>query len=221
MTAPLVDKSLRILQDSFSQVTHLLLLKGLKHVRLALAIGKIEENTSMELGTEDQPTYNSAVAVWELTETSKQIPADFLVESSSGSTFTTPTRNALKLAYGHSVPDRLITVLKAVDRERDLVVGFSDGSIQMEYRDGATLSLSKSNEDWTTSSDDISIIGSSFWEITGPHQFMDGVDDPVRDIVSSPNETHLTYMFSSGKMGSRRITSDQLIESSTDVRGKF
>ncbi|KAM3581365.1 hypothetical protein VKS41_006191 [Umbelopsis sp. WA50703] len=219
LTAPLVDKSLRILQDSFSQVTHVLLLKGLKHVRLALAIGKIEENPSMDIGTEDQPTYNSAVAVWELTETSKQIPADFLVESNAGSTFTTPARNTLKLAYGHSVPDRLITVLKAVDRVRDLVVGFSDGSIQMEYRDGATLSLSKSNEDWTTNSDDISIIGSSFWEITGPHQFADGVDDPVRDIVSSPNETHLIYMFSSGKMGSRRITSDQLIESSSDVRG--
>jgi hypothetical protein len=117
------------------------------------------------------------------------------------------------------VPDRLITVLKAVDLSRDLVVGFSDGSIQMEYRDGATLGLSKSNEDWTTSSDDISIIGSSFWETTGAHQFEDGADDPVRDIVTSANETHLIYIFSSGKMGSRRITSDQLVESSPDVRG--
>jgi hypothetical protein len=126
---------------------------------------------------------------------------------------------ALKLAYGHSVPDRLITVLKAADANRDLVVGFSDGSIQMEYRDSTTLGLSKSNEDWTSSNDDISIIGSSFWEITGPHQFDDGVDDPVRDIITSANETHLIYMFSSGKMGSRRITSDQLIESTPDTRG--
>jgi hypothetical protein len=89
----------------------------------------------------------------------------------------------------------------------------------MEYRDGAALGLSRSNEDWTTGSDDISIIGSSFWEITGAHQFEDGVDDPVRDIVTSPNETHLRYMFSSGKIGSRRITSDQLVESSSGVRG--
>ena len=127
---------------------------------------------------------------------------------------------ALKLAYGHSVPDRLITVLKAADANRDLVVGFSDGSIQMEYRDSATLGVSKSNEDWTSSNDDISIIGSSFWEITGVHQFDDGVDDPVRDIVTSANETHLIYMFSSGKLGSRRITSDQLIESTPDLRGR-
>jgi hypothetical protein len=127
---------------------------------------------------------------------------------------------ALKLAYGHSVPDRLITVLKAADANRDLVVGFSDGSIQMEYRDTATLGVSKSNEDWTSSNDDISIIGSSFWEITGVHQFDDGVDDPVRDIVTSANETHLIYMFSSGKLGSRRITSDQLIGSTPDIRGR-
>ncbi|KAI9285823.1 hypothetical protein BC943DRAFT_323143 [Umbelopsis sp. AD052] len=218
LTAPLVDKSLRILQDPFSSVTHLLLVKGLSHVRLALAIGKIDENTTDMMG-ESQPTYNSAVAVWELTETSKQIPADFLPEANHGSSFATPGRNALKLAYGHSVPDRLITVLKAADANRDLVVGFSDGSIQMEYRDSATLGVSKSNEDWTSSNDDISIIGSSFWEITGVHQFDDGVDDPVRDIVTSANETHLIYMFSSGKLGSRRITSDQLIESTPDIRG--
>ncbi|KAH8555199.1 hypothetical protein BGW37DRAFT_476167 [Umbelopsis sp. PMI_123] len=218
LTAPLVDKSLRILQDPFSSVTHLLLLKGLSHVRLALAIGKIDEITTDMIG-EAQPTYNSAVAVWELTEMSKQIPADFLPEGNNGSSFATPGRKALKLAYGHSVPDRLITVLKAADANRDLVVGFSDGSIQMEYRDSTTLGLSKSNEDWTSSNDDISIIGSSFWEITGPHQFDDGVDDPVRDIITSANETHLIYMFSSGKMGSRRITSDQLIESTPDTRG--
>jgi len=218
LTAPLVDKSLRILQDPFSSVTHLLLLKGLNHVRLALAIGKIEENMG-DMDGDAQPTYNSAVAVWELTETSKQIPADFLPDANTGSSFATSGSNALKLAYGHSVPDRLITVLKAVDLSRDLVVGFSDGSIQMEYRDGTTLGLSKSNEDWTTSSDDISIIGSSFWETTGAHQFEDGADDPVRDIVTSANETHLIYIFSSGKMGSRRITSDQLVESSADVRG--
>lgn len=89
LTAPLVDKSLRILQDPFSSVTHLLLLKGLNHVRLALAIGKIEDNTNGMEG-EAQPTYNSAVAVWELTETSKQIPADFLPEANTGSSFATP-----------------------------------------------------------------------------------------------------------------------------------
>jgi hypothetical protein len=91
LTAPLVDKSLRILQDPFSSVTHLLLLRGLNHVRLALAIGKIEENHN-DTGSDTEPTYNSAVAVWELTETSKQIPADFLPESNAGSTFATPVR---------------------------------------------------------------------------------------------------------------------------------
>jgi hypothetical protein len=78
----------------------LLLLKGLNHVRLALAIGKIEENM-VDMDGDAQPTYNSAVAVWELTETSKQIPADFLPDTNTGSSFATSGSNVSYIIYSN------------------------------------------------------------------------------------------------------------------------
>lgn len=48
-----------------------------------------------------QPTYNSAVAVWELTETSKQIPADFLPDANTGSSFATSGSNVSYIIYSN------------------------------------------------------------------------------------------------------------------------
>lgn len=74
-------------------------------------------------------------------------------------------------------------------------MGLSDGSIHLEISNHGLL---KSNE--TPSFD------SRFWCVVQPKK------DAISDIVFSVNETHIVYIYASGKMGVARITNDTLNE---------
>jgi hypothetical protein len=58
----------------------------------------------------------------------------------------------------------------------------------------------------------IEFIDSNYWAVVEPHKTSDGCVDPIADIVLSPNETHLIYIFASTKIGVARITNDEVNE---------
>lgn len=61
--------------------------------------------------------------------------------------------------------------------------------------------------------DIVESIDSTYWIVVGTHKTDDNCIDPIADIVLSPNETHLLYIFSSAKIGVARITNDEMHES--------
>lgn len=87
-----------------------------------------------------------------------------------------------------------------------IIVGLSDGSIHAELALQEGLVKSNNMEDTTES------IDPSYWTVVGTHKTSDGCIDPIADVVLSPNETHLLYIFSSTKIGVARITNDEMHE---------
>lgn len=88
-----------------------------------------------------------------------------------------------------------------------IIVGLSDGSIHTELALKEGIAKSSNKEDTAES------IDSTYWTVVGAHKTDDGCIDPIADIVLSPNETHLVYIFSSSKIGIARITNDDIHES--------
>lgn len=105
---------------------------------------------------------------------------------------------------------RFVSCLKSTSTGQ-IIVGLSDGSIHMQSATESGIIKSNNKEDMIDS------IDASYWTVVESHKTSDGCVDPIIDIVLSPNETHLIYMFSSVKMGVARITNDDI----SDDYGKF
>lgn len=112
---------------------------------------------------------------------------------------------ALVYHSGVKVLGRFISSLKSTSTGQ-IIVGLSDGSIHMQLSMEEDIVKSSNSEDMTES------IDLNYWVVVEPHKTSDGCVDPIVDIVLSPNETHLVYMFSSSKLGVARITNDQINE---------
>lgn len=100
---------------------------------------------------------------------------------------------------GTKITGRFISSLKSTSTGQ-INVGLSDGSIHAELTLNQGLIKSSNMEDMIES------IDANYWTVIEPHKSNDGCVDPIADIVLSPNETHLIYIFSSTKVGVARIT---------------
>lgn len=105
---------------------------------------------------------------------------------------------------------RFVSCLKSTSTGQ-IIVGLSDGSIHMQLATESGI-VKSDNKEYMIDS-----IDASYWAVVECHKTSDGCVDPIIDIVLSPNETHLIYMFSSVKMGVARITNDDI----NDIYGKF
>jgi hypothetical protein len=110
-------------------------------------------------------------------------------------------RTSLVYQSGTKIKDRFISCLKSTSTG-ELIVGFSDGSLHMEQQ-----KTGLANKQDVEAS-----IDKSYWQVSEPHKTSDGCIDPIVDVVLSPNETYLVYLFSSTKMGISRITTDTFTE---------
>ncbi|KAI8641915.1 hypothetical protein BD408DRAFT_417331 [Parasitella parasitica] len=135
------------------------------------------------------------LSTWQLEQTKK----------STYSAFGTITQDFHSLVFqsGIEITGRFISSLTTSREGNMIIVGLSDGSIHADVL--ARKGFLKS----TTQGDSID---PTFCQITEPHTTEDGVIDPVVDITLSPNETHIIYSFSSGKIGVSKLTDDSFTD---------
>jgi hypothetical protein len=123
-------------------------------------------------------------------------------KQSIASNFGTISNDRTSLVYqsGTKIKNKFISCLKS-SSTGELMVGFSDGSVHLEQQN---TTLANKHQ--------VESIDKSYWQVSEPHKTSDGCIDPIVDIVLSPNETHLLYLFSSTKLGISRITTDAFTE---------
>lgn len=85
-------------------------------------------------------------------------------------------------------------------RHGALVIGLSDGSVHIEFRDDGDFGLLRGRDSCESS------IGPTFWQAAGPRTYSNGDPDPVAGLALSPNETHIFCILSSNKLGVIRAT---------------
>ncbi|GAA5796194.1 hypothetical protein HPULCUR_001563 [Helicostylum pulchrum] len=142
------------------------------------------------LGDEVDKEFNGFVASWQLKNIQQSIPSDFGMITNDRTS-------------GIMILGRFVSCLKSTSTGQ-IIVGLSDGSIHMQSATESGIIKSNNKEDMIDS------IDASYWTVVESHKTSDGCVDPIIDIVLSPNETHLIYMFSSVKMGVARITNDDI-----------
>ncbi|RUP51429.1 hypothetical protein BC936DRAFT_148148 [Jimgerdemannia flammicorona] len=204
---PLPNKSLSLV--SHASVLHLKLLAHAAKPRLVIVVAEEQDVPHTEQAYVDANSdgYTSALAIWELAETSSQLRNDFSdPDPMQNDTFSTQPKPTMKFVTGHLIPDRLVTALSTTGGGRELVLGFSNGTVNLEYRDSLRHGVSKtqSAHDWTTVVEN-DCIGYEFWR---PVRRDDNITDYgcVVDIAVSPNEASLTYVSSSGDVMGVDIT---------------
>ncbi|KAI7889562.1 uncharacterized protein EV154DRAFT_273991 [Mucor mucedo] len=170
-----------------NNVTQMVFKKGLHTVELVLG-----------LGDEVSDGFNGFVTSWQLKKIQQSIPSDFGT--------ITNDRTALVYQSGTMILGRFISCLTSTSTGQ-IIVGLSDGSIHAELALQEGLVKSSNMEDTAES------IDPTYWTVVGAHKTDDGCIDPIADIVLSPNETHLLYIFSSSKIGIARITNDDMHDS--------
>ncbi|KAI8374192.1 uncharacterized protein BYT42DRAFT_547273 [Radiomyces spectabilis] len=143
--------------------------------------------------------HSSFFGKWLLQETSFQISSAFDADNSYGSNATMKTtRQMFQFQLGFTTSKCFFTSM-AVTHQGILAVGLSNGSIHMHCSEGDDLRLSPPD------AQQVEQLHSSFFQVIAPHTYKDGYSDAIAGIAFSPNETHIVYMFSSGKVGSSRI----------------
>ncbi|CEG70969.1 hypothetical protein RMATCC62417_06775 [Rhizopus microsporus] len=179
---PTVDKKGAIRRK---QVANVCLLEKAHVTQMVFKTGANLE-LYLGLGEKSDQTLKSYIQHWELSTVDQSLNLSIGTISAKHAT--------LSLTSEIPIDAKFITCLKCT-QDGNLVVGLSDGSIHLEISNHGLL---KSNE--TPSFD------SRFWCVVQPKK------DTISDIVFSVNETHIVYMYASGKIGVARITNDALNE---------
>ncbi|KAI7871231.1 hypothetical protein BDF14DRAFT_1764598 [Spinellus fusiger] len=124
--------------------------------------------------------------------------------------------------FGLSFQGRFITCI-ASTCHGSIVLGLSDGSVHLEYHDKEEFSLSKTTP--PSEQDDGTSIGPGFWQVTAPSISKENHSDMIASVVFSPHETHLLYLYYSGRLGVARVseedTSAEAIKKTVHVIGQM
>ncbi|CDH55839.1 hypothetical protein RO3G_03953 [Lichtheimia corymbifera JMRC:FSU:9682] len=189
LTQPSLASSLGDFAKSSSiAVSHLQLSNQKDNVQLTLAFG-----------AENDGSYSSFIGKWALQQKEIQISGDAIARDSFSGTTMTSNYLVLDFVDGVSVSDRFISSMTHT-RHGALVVGLSDGSVHIEYRDDGDFGLLRGRGSCESS------IGPTFWQAAGPRTYLNGDPDPVAGLALSPNETHIFCILSSNKLGVIRAT---------------
>ena len=118
---------------------------------------------------------------------------------------------------GFTIPDHFITYISNT-RYGGLVLGLSDGSVHIEFRDDIYPGMARSQSNMGKVEQSI---GPNFWKAGGPRKYNQSDDsDAVAGLTMSPNETHVICLLYSGRLVVMRVTNtDQENNNNNDNSG--
>ncbi|CAO3642677.1 unnamed protein product [Cunninghamella blakesleeana] len=189
------EPSLDAITDPKTSITQIILSCTSNEILLRVGFGKKSE-------TENQ--YTGYFGKWILQKVSLQI-SDSINGNAFGDNIIQSDRMEFQYDSGFVLDNRFITSFCRT-KSGQLALGLSDGSIHMEFQDKNSFGLLKFFENEQSSS-----ISSNYWEVIKGRQNDHGFADHIVGITLSSNETHIVYLLSPGKIGSARITTDNII----------
>ncbi|KAI9007496.1 hypothetical protein CLU79DRAFT_778630 [Phycomyces nitens] len=185
LTSPLLENLASELSDPDYGVTQILLSHKNNSLQLAIGLGRKTDKFDGYFGR------------WQLRRAGQ-------THNINPGTISHGDRQELSFMNGFSIKDRFITSI-ASTHSGAIALGLSDGSTHMEYRTKGDFGLLKATPD--TRETNVSL-GPGFWQVTEPHAARETCPDTIATIAFSPHETHMMYLFSSGKLGVARITEE-------------
>ncbi|KAI7879483.1 hypothetical protein K492DRAFT_131308 [Lichtheimia hyalospora FSU 10163] len=163
--------------------------------QLQLSYQKDNIQLTIAFRAENDGSYSSFIGKWTLQQKEIQISGDAIARDSfSGTTMTSSYLVSMILDLYRFISSMIHT------RQGALVVGLSDGSVHIEYRQDGDFGLLRRQGSCESS------IGPTFWQAAGPRTYPNGDPDPVAGLALSPNETHIFCILSSNKLGVIRAT---------------
>ncbi|KAL0083828.1 hypothetical protein J3Q64DRAFT_1749578 [Phycomyces blakesleeanus] len=186
LSLPLLENLAKEISDPDYAVTQILL--SHKNNNLQLSVG---------LGKKTVDTFDAYFGRWQLRRVGQ-------AHNITSSKISHTDRQELSCIQGFAIKGRFITSISSTNNGA-IALGLSDGSTHLEYRTKGDFSLLKITPD--TKENDKSC-GPGFWEVTNPQPFKEKCSDTILTIKFSPHETHMLYLFSSGKLGIARVTEE-------------
>ncbi|KAG2222177.1 hypothetical protein INT45_007194 [Circinella minor] len=192
-----LNLSARILQSSIGDfangsfgVSQILLTRKYSSIELAVAFA-------------DSNSGNGYFGKWGLQHKTIKIPGDAIASENFSGTVMVSEQLCLDFISGFTIPDHFITCISNT-RYGGLVLGLSDGSVHIEFRDDIYPGMARSQSNMGKVEQSI---GPNFWKAGGPHKYNQSNDlDAVAGLTMSPNETHVICLLYSGRLAVMRVT---------------
>ncbi|KAI9489933.1 hypothetical protein BDB00DRAFT_840113 [Zychaea mexicana] len=171
-------------------VSQILLLRKQSGIELAVAFANADSGSGF-------------FSKWALQLKTEKVAGDVIASDNFSGTVMVSERLSLEYVSGFSIPNRFVTSISGT-RYAGIVLGLSDGSVHIEFRDDRYpgVARSRSNSGQLEES-----IGTDFWQAGPPRTYRDNDDpDAVAGLTMSPNETHVISILYSGRLAVIRIT---------------
>ncbi|KAI8145254.1 hypothetical protein BJV82DRAFT_667151 [Fennellomyces sp. T-0311] len=184
--AKALESSLGSFVNGSFGVSQMLLTRGDSGVQLAVAFASPDDHSGY-------------FGKWTLQHKTTKIPGDAIASDTFSGTMMISEQLCLEYTLGFPIPDRFVTCVSNTSFG-GIVLGLSDGSAHMEFRDTRYPGLARSYTNTEHA------IGPGFWQAGPPHSYSDGEPDAIAGVTMSPNETHAICILYSGRLAVIRVT---------------